>query len=153
MNKQKRPLWKRLLVEEIGIEFKACLYFFCILFYYSMYRLIGGSSVADILHMAEMILLTYAMGYAQFYLMHNFDEAEKLGGKEIFFLIICTALYTAASYIAGWFDKNLAVTAGFFFYIAFVYVCAFLIYKFKRNAEGKILNEDLKAFKERRKNR
>ena len=52
---------ERYLLEEIGVEFKACIYFFCYLFYYSMYKLLGGNTSASIIHMAEMIFLTYGM--------------------------------------------------------------------------------------------
>ena len=75
MKKQKNKLtpWERYLTEEIGIEFKACLYFYCILFFYSMYKVIGGSWDASIIHMAEMIFATYGMGYLQVYGLSNFD--------------------------------------------------------------------------------
>lgn len=72
-------LLERYLAVEIGIEFKACLYFFCILFFYSMYRLLCGSMEASILHMGEMIFLTYGMGYIQKYILDNFDEADRWG--------------------------------------------------------------------------
>ena len=68
----KMSLLERYLAVEIGIEFKACLYFFCILFFYSMYRLLCGSMEASILHMGEMIFLTYGMGYIQKYILDNF---------------------------------------------------------------------------------
>lgn len=68
----KRPsLWERYLTKEIGIEFKACLYFFAILFFYCMYRLCLGKTVADMIHMAEMIGLAYLVGYLQVYLLWN----------------------------------------------------------------------------------
>ena len=54
-DKKKVSLWERYLTKEIGIEFKACLYFFGVLFYYCTYRLCIGVTVAEILHMAEMI--------------------------------------------------------------------------------------------------
>ena len=60
-DKKKVSLWERYLTKEIGIEFKACLYFFGVLFYYCTYRLCIGVTVAEILHMAEMIFLTYAV--------------------------------------------------------------------------------------------
>ena len=75
----KRPsLWERYLTKEIGIEFKACLYFFAILFFYCMYRLCLGKTVADMIHMAEMIGLAYLVGYLQVYLLWNFDEADTI---------------------------------------------------------------------------
>lgn len=149
MNKEKLTFFERYLAEEISIEFKACLYFFCILFYYSIYRLAVGRTEASIIHMAEMIVMTYGMGYAQVYLLSNFDEVDSLKVKEIFYICICSLLYTGVSFLGKWFDGNMGVTVGFLFYMMFAYVCAFLIYKFKRNVDEKILNDDLKCFKER----
>jgi len=151
MNKKKVSLFERYLTEEIGIEFKACLYFFCILFFYSMYRVINGSLEASIIHMAEIILLTYGMGYFQVYLLSNFDEGETLGIREIFYIVLCSLIYTGASYLGNWFDKSLAVSVGFVFYMILAYVCAFLVYKFKRDIDSKLLNEDLKTFQDQQK--
>ena len=81
-NNEKTTLWERYLTKEIGIEFKACLYFFAILFFYCMYRILTGSLDASIIHMAEMIFACYIIGYIQVYLLWNFDEAEALGLKE-----------------------------------------------------------------------
>ena len=89
MNDKKLTLWERYLTREIGIEFKACLYFFAILFYYSVYRIAVGRWDADIIHMAEMIFSCYIICYIQVYLFGNFDEAEKPGIREIAGLIIC----------------------------------------------------------------
>lgn len=140
---------EKYLTIEIGIEFKACLYFFCILFFYSMYRLIGGNLQASIIHMAEMILLTYGVGYLQVLVLDNFDEGERIRGKEICYILLCSLIYVGISFWGKWFDRNLAVTVGYFCYMVFAYICAFLVYKLKREIDGKILNEDLKAFQER----
>lgn len=144
------PIWERYIAKEIGVEFKACLYFFCILFYYSMYKVIDGVYVARILHMAEMIVLTYVMGYAQLYFMENFDEGDKLRIKECIYIMICTFIYTGVSYLFKWFDRNVIVSIGFVAYMVLVYICAYLVYKSKRKIDEKLLNNDLKAFKERR---
>lgn len=150
MNRKRLTFWERYLSAEIRVEFKACLYFFCILFYYSMYRLIGGNTEASILHMAEMIFLTYAMGYVQIYLLSDFDEGDYLRGKELVSIILCSLIYAGVSYWGKWFDRSIGVSVGFVFYMMCAYVCAFLIYKFKRNVDAKLLNEDLKAFQERK---
>ena len=144
-------LWELYLTKEIGIEFKACLYFFAFLFYYCMYRVLGGVYDASILHMTELILACYIIGYIQVYLLWNFDEADKLGGKEIFAMILCTAVYCVLSYLFNWFDKNLLATALFAAYILLVYFCVYLIYKYKRQIDDKKLNEDLKLFQTRHK--
>lgn len=147
-----KSAWEHYLTKEIGIEFKACLYFFCILFFYSVYRLVNGMGTAEILHMAEMIGLTYIIGYIQVYLLSNFDEAEYLGGKELFGILLCTSVYTGASHLCRWFDRNMPAELGFAVYILIVYFCAFLVYKSKRKIDEKLLNSDLKAFQERKKN-
>lgn len=147
--KKKLTLWERYLTKEIGIEFKACLYFFSMLVYYCCYRLLCGKYEANILHMAELIFLNYCMGYIQVYFMNNFDEADHLGFKEIVYLIICSLIYGITAYFANWFDKNLPVTAGFFGWVVFMYVCCFLLYKWRRKIDDKTLNSDLKIFQTR----
>lgn len=150
MKKRKISIWERWLSAEIGIEFKACLYFFCILFFYAVYRLACGSREASILHMAEMIFLTYIMGYVQLILLHSFDEGDRLGGREMVYILLCSLIYAGGSFGGGWFGRKAAVTLGFLLYMIFAYVCAFFVYKFKRKYDEKLLNEDLKAFQERR---
>lgn len=145
----KPSLWERYLTKEIGIEFKACLYFFALLFFYCVYRLCVGLTVADIIHMAEMIFLAYIVGYIQVFLLWNFDEADKLGKKEILGIVICTVIYVGVSYLGSWFDKNIYVTMGFAAYVIFLYVCVYFVYKCRRKIDDKILNSDLEIFKTR----
>lgn len=142
--------FKRYLGKEIGIGFKACLYFFVLLFFYCCYRVFEGHSDASILIMAEMILSTYFMGYIQVYLLRNFDEADELTPFVAVAGILCTLIYTAISYVGKWFDRNIGVTIGFFFYLLFAYFCVLLVYKFKREADTKELNENLEKFKKER---
>ncbi len=144
--KNKLTLWERYLTQEIGIEFKACLYFFAILFFYCMYRLTQGIFDAGMLHMAEMILAAYIIGYLQVYVFWNFDEGDSLGGREWLGLGVCTAIYSLLSYFLKWFDKNIWVTVGFAAYVVVMYVCVFFIYKSKRRIDDKKLNEDLRLF-------
>ncbi|MCR5743948.1 MAG: DUF3021 domain-containing protein [Lachnospiraceae bacterium] len=143
---KKLSLWERYLVHEIGIEFKACLYFFAVLFFYCVVRIIGGVYSADILHMTQMILACYVICYMQFILFWDFDEADTLGAREISGMVICTALYCALSYVFGWFDRKLTPTLIFAAYILVTYLCVFLIYKTKRHLDDKKLNEELKIF-------
>lgn len=142
--------FKRYLSAEIGIEFKACLYFFAVLFFYSMYRITQGSYSASIVLMAEMILTTYVMGYVQVYLLNNFEEAERFGKKEVMSVLFCTAVYTTASYFLNWYDKNITATLIFFFYILLCYISVFLIYKLKREIDTAELNRELEHFKNRK---
>jgi hypothetical protein len=145
-NNKKISLWEAYLTKEIGIEFKACLYFFAILFFYSVYRMVCGVYDASILHMTEMIFTCYIIGYIQVYLFGNFDESEKFGVRETTGLIVCTGLYTAVSCIGNWFDANVLVILGFVAYLLVVYVCVVLIYRTKRKIDDKKLNDDLKLF-------
>lgn len=150
---KKVSLWERYLTKEIGIEFKACLYFFAMLFFYCVYRLCIGLNTASILHMAEMIFAAYIIGYIQVYLLWNFDEAEALGKKEWLGLLICSAVYSLLSFFLGWFDKSIYVTLGFTAYIIFMYFCTFLVYKSKRRIDDRLLNQDLDLFKARNQNK
>lgn len=139
-------LWERYLTKEIGIEFKACLYFFAILFFYCIYRMIAGSFEAKILHMAEMIVTCYVIGYLQVYVFKNFDEADRIGIFEAAGIAVCTGLYLLVSYFGGWFDRKLPVSLLLAAYILFTYLCVFLIYRTKRRIDDKNLNEELKLF-------
>ena len=145
-NDNKLSLWEKYLTKEIGIEFKACLYFFAILFFYCVFRVVNGVYSAEILHLTEMIFTCYIIGYIQVYLFANFDEAEKLGGREIAGMIVCTALYCLVSYLGNWFNKWPLVTVGFAAYLLLAYVCVFYIYKSKRRIDDKQLNEELRLF-------
>ena len=142
----KPTLWELYLTKEIGIEFKACLYFFAFLFFYCMYRIINGVFDASILHMTELILACYIIGYIQVYLLWNFDEADSLGLKEVFGMVLCTLVYGLLSWVFCWFEKNLVVSFLFAAYILLMYFCVYLIYKWKRIIDDKKLNEDLKLF-------
>lgn len=142
--------FKRYLSVEIGIEFKACLYFFVLLFFYGVFTLLQGSYEVNLFVMAEMILTTYAMGYVQVFLLGNFDEAEEFKLKGVLLSMLCSVVYTAVSYILKWFDRNIYATGWFFLYIMISYVCAFFVYKVKRDIDTKQLNDDLKKFKERK---
>ncbi|MCR4716005.1 MAG: DUF3021 family protein [Lachnospiraceae bacterium] len=145
-NENKLTLWERYLTNEIGIEFKACLYFFAILFFYCVYRIVNGSFDASILHMTEMIFCCYIIGYIQVFIFNNFDEADKLHTREILGLIICTALYILVSYLGRWFNRQMLVTGLFLAYILLTYICVIVIYRSKRRIDDKKLNEELRLF-------
>ena len=147
--KNKISLWEKYLTKEIGIEFKACLYFYCILFFYCIYRICTGNLEANIIHMAQMIFLTYCMGYLQVFVLFNFDETDCVGIKEALSMMLCSLLYAATSYLGKWFEGRFILSVGFFAYMLFAYGCASWVYKLKREIDGKILNEELKAFQER----
>ena len=141
--------FKQYLASEIGIEFKACLYFFAILFFYSMYRILQGSFFANIIVMAEMIFSTYIIGYIQVYLLGNFDEAEQLTWREILASVFCSVVYTGVSFFGKWYDRNITVTVLFFCYILFCYICVFFVYKVKRDVDTAVLNQELENFKKK----
>ena len=133
---------------EAGIEYKACLYFYVILFFYCCVLVINHQYSASILHMAEMILSTYVMGYIQTYLMRDFDEAEKIGAPELLFMLICSGIYTAEAWLLGWFGGGL-VLGLFGLYILIAYLCAGCVNRLKRNYETRQLNSLLETYKQK----
>lgn len=139
--------FKKYFSAEIAIEYKACLYFYAIVFFYCVCMALQGSFQASVLHMCEMILTTYLMGYLQVYLLQNFDEAENLGKREALYILICTTIYTGASYLFGWFGRSLIPTLVFFGFIGFAYWCVYLINKIKRNIDTENLNDMLDKYK------
>ena len=141
--------FKKYLSSEIGIEFKSSLYFFAILFFYSVYRIWKGSFYANIIIMAEMISATYIMGYIQVFLLGNFDEAEQLTWREILASVFCSIVYSSISFFGKWYDRNITVTVLFFCYILFCYICVFFVYKVKRDVDTAVLNQELENFKKK----
>ena len=141
---------KKFISLEIGIEIKACLYFAIILFFYFAYQVIQGSLYASITRMIEIVLTAYAMSYLQVYLLHNFDEAERIDVHVVIRTLFCSVLYTAASFFFRWYDRNLTATACYFLYMLLCYLCVFLIYKIKRDIDTAQLNQELEAFKKRK---
>lgn len=139
--------FRKVLSYEIAIDFKTCIYFFMILFYYFIWQIIQGSLTADIVLMAEMIAAAYVMGCIQVYLLGNFDEAEKLGKVEWFKIVLASLTYTVASYALTWFARNLIATVLFFVYMVLCYGCIFLTYKIKRDVDTAQLNRELEQFK------
>ena len=138
---------KKALLAEVRIEFKACLYFFAILFFYCVYRMIQGSFQADMLVMLEMILTTYAMGYIQVYLLRNFEESERLGGFEWLASLGCSLLYVGVSHLFAWFDRRLVAELLYFGYMMVCFVSVFWIYYIRRHWDTEELNQELEAFK------
>ena len=141
---------KKFISLEIGIEIKACLYFAIILFFYFAYQVIQGSLYASIIRMIEIVLTAYAMSYLQVYLLHNFDEAERIDVHVVIRTLLCSVLYTAASFFFRWYDRNLIATICYFLYMLLCYLCVFLIYKIKRDIDTAQLNQELEAFKKRK---
>lgn len=149
MNRKKLAWFEKYLFDEIGIEFKACLYFFAILFFYCIYRVFCHKYDALILHMAEIIFLTYIMGYVQMFLLGKFDEADIWNIKSTVYMLGCSMIYAVISYAGKWFDRNVWVSCGYFLYMCFMYVCCYWLYKLRRRIDEKIMNQDLQAFQSR----
>lgn len=143
--------WKerlgRLVGREIAIEYKACLYFCCIIFFYIAYLMLRRIYVAEILVIWEIVLTAYVVSYIQVYLLHNFDEAERIGLKELLGSGTGTGIYAAAAWCFGWFEKNGWALLLFVIYMMFVYFCVFLCNKIKRDIDTKNLNRLLAAYK------
>ncbi len=149
---KRAAFWKKLKIcfsREIAIEYKACLYAFCITVFYCAFLLCQGIFQAEIGHMCQFFILAYLVGYLQVYLLHNFDEAGKMGLREVCSMLFCDSLYTACSYLLGWFDRQIWVTGLFFFYMLVAYGCVYLINRLKRNIDTENLNHMLAEYKKK----
>ncbi|MDO4322642.1 MAG: DUF3021 family protein [Lachnospiraceae bacterium] len=138
---------KKYLSREIVIEYKACLYFCCLLFFYFCYLAFQGIFSASVPVMCEMILTAYAAGYLQVYAFRNFDDAERMGAAEAAGMFLCAGLYTAVAWILSWFGHSKITTALFFLYLVFIYVCVYLLNKLKRRIDTEALNKMLEDYK------
>lgn len=141
---------KKFFAAEIGIEFKAALYFYSMLFFYMGYKLINGNSHADIYVILEMLASTYVMGYIQVFLLGNFDEAERLTLKDILKAVGCSLIYAVFSYLLNWFDKNSLLSVIFFAFMIICYGCTYWLYSFRRSVSTKELNRELENFKQKK---
>lgn len=139
--------FKTILSREVVIEYKACLYFACQVFFYFAYLLSRGIYMAGMAILFEMILTAYGAGYMQVYLFHNSDEAERLERRDVLGIIFCTLFYGAASWALAWFDKSLLATFLFLFYMIFVHYFVYLANKIKRAVDTEKLNKMLTEFK------
>ena len=149
MSKKVWPFFERYLTMKIGVEIKCCLSFLLILCYYCIYRLFCGIADASILHMLEMILLAYVLGWIQVLLGSDFDEVDRLRLKEWLVVLLGSCVYALAGHWGSWFDGNIPVCIGFGIYMVCAYLCTFLVYKLKRVIDAKHLNDDLKLFQKR----
>lgn len=139
---------QKYLSREIVIEYKVCLYFSCILFFYFLVLVLQGIYTAQILYMCEMILSAYVVGYLQMYVFHNFDEAEGFGRKELGKMVLCSLLYVLAAHLMGWYDNNKRVEILFFLYMMTTYGSIYLFHRLKRKFDTRNLNRLLTEFKE-----
>ncbi len=147
-----KKIWalvERYLTRKIGVEIKCCLMFFMILCFYGGYRMLTGVQEANIIHMLEMVVLAYLLGWIQAIIGSDFDEVDRLCAKDWLVVLASSAVYTAASFVFGWLERNIAVTAAFAGYMVITYLCIFLIYKIKRAIDAKLLNDDLRQFQQK----
>lgn len=151
MNKKILDIIEKYLTRKIGVEIKCCLMFFMVLCFYSGYRLVCGSMEAGIIHMLEMVVLAYLLGWIQALIGSDFDEVDRLCAKDWAVVLIGSLIYTAASLLFGWLDGNPTATVLFAVYMVITYLCIFLIYKIKRAIDAKLLNNDLMQFQKRNK--
>ena len=139
--------FRKYLLAEVGIEFKACMYFFAILFFYCVYKITQGCFQADMLVMLEMILTTYVMGYVQVYLLKNFEESDHMGAFELLASIGCSLVYVGISFLFSWFERKWLPEVIFFAYVLICYISIFLIYYVRRHFDTEELNFELEVFK------
>lgn len=146
---KKTTRFERFMVYEMNVEFKVCVYFSCILFFYCVFAFLQGNREVSMLALVQMLFTTYGIGLFQAYVLHNFDEADALTKSEIASIVFCTVLYTGASYLFNWFGQQQIATALFVVYMVLVYLSMYLLYKVKREVETKELNNMLEDYKKR----
>ena len=149
MTKKLWALVERWLTIKIGVEIRCCLSFFLMLFFYCVYRLLCGSTAANIWHIAEMILVAYLFGWVQALLHADFDEMDRLGLREWAVIVAGALVYGLTGRLGGWFEGSAAVTLLFTAYMIGCGLCTLLIYHIKRSIDAKLLNDDLKQFQTR----
>ena len=150
MKKRLLILAERWLTLKIGVELKCCLSFFLMLFFYCVVRLLTGVHEASILHMAEMMLLAYLVGWVQALVHAEFDEIDGFGPKEWAVLLLSAGAYTLAAWGFGWMSQPLAL-ALFLVYMNGCGLSTYLICRIKRTIDARLLNDDLKDFQNRMK--
>lgn len=153
MSKKMWELIERWVTIKIGVEVRCCVSFFLMLFFYCVYRLLGGAVEANIWHISEMILIAYLFGWVQALLHADFDEMDHLRLKEWAVIIASGIVYGMTAWIGGWFDRSIAVTLLFLVYMIVCGLCTIWIYHIKRAIDAKLLNEDLKEFQHRAEDR
>ncbi len=149
MSRKIREFIEQYLTRKIGVEIKCCVMFFMILCFYSGYRLLGGLRDASIIHMLEMVVLAYLLGWIQAIIGSDFDEVDKLCPKDWAVVLVGSAIYTLAAFGLGWFEPKPVICLLFAGYMIVAYLCLFLIYKIKRAIDAKLLNDDLRQFQQR----
>lgn len=147
MKRERKEKFQRILSWEVAIEYKACLYFACIIFFYTAWLILNGNYDASVRVIWEIVLTAYAAGYMQVYLFRNFDEAERLGKRELFSIALFSGIYAGTSWGLGWFGRQMIPTLLFVAYMLLCYVCVFLCNKIKREFDTKHLNRMLDAYK------
>ncbi|MEE1075879.1 MAG: DUF3021 family protein [Acutalibacteraceae bacterium] len=149
MSNEFRTFFEKYLTRKIGVEIKCCVMFFMLLCFYAGYKLICGFHDANIFHMIEMVMLAYILGWIQMLIGSDFDEVDRLNIKDWFVVIGGSAIYSLVSFAFSWFERNIVVTLIFAVYMVIAYLGIFLIHTIKRAIDAKLLNNDLKKFKQR----
>ena len=149
MKEKTAAVFRKLLVNEIRIDFKACVYFFCVVFFDCVIQLCEGNRSVRILTLLEIVLTNYVICYVQTYLFRDFDEADRFGVNEAAGILMCTFLYTAASLLFGWFDGDVLYTGLFALFIILTYVCVILCCIVRRKLDTKQLNALLDHYKQK----
>lgn len=150
MTKKLMALIERWLTIKIGVEVRCCLTFFLMAFFYCVYRLLTGTTVADIWHLTGMIAVAYLFGWVQALLHADFDEMDRLGPKEWAVLVCGAAAYTLTAWLGGWFAGSGLIIGLFFVYMIGCGLATLLIFHIKRTIDSRLLGDDLRQFQQRK---
>lgn len=141
-------LLKKLFITEISVEIQTCVYYLCILFFYCMVQLVKGSSEVNIWIMLQILLVAYVCQYIYVF-FGNIEEAGRVGKKEFMTQLVIYGVYTAASYLGNWFDRNPFIMGVFIVYLIIEYLLVSWVFYMKRKSDTKDLNELLEEFKKK----
>lgn len=132
---------------EVWIEYKACLYSYCMMVFYCIFLLCQRIYQARILILSEMVIAAYFMVYLQVYPLKNFDESDRFGKHELLSTLLCSFLYMLISYMLNWFERSFLATGLFFLFMLFSFCCVYLVNKIRRAYDTRNLNRMLADFK------
>ncbi len=141
--------YEKFFAAEIGVEFKAALYFYSILFFYMGFRFLGGNTQAELLHLLEMVGCTYVMGFVQVFVLDCYDESAKLSSSSAVKTLLVSLAYAAVSWLLGWFERSVPVTVLFFCFVIVCHGCTMWLYSFRRRVSTEQLNRELESYKQR----
>ena len=128
------------------------LYFAAIVFFVSLIRLCFGDWTLSILHLGEMLLVSFVVGFLQAILLPGSTDYSKglFFGRSVIWLLISVTLAMGVSILGGWFVGLPGWCVLLMGGLMLVGFCAMLLgQRFEQDMDTLRLNDDLKRFQGR----